>query len=118
MAEEPKTRLMDFEESTKKFSEVLSAYNGVIVKASASWCGPCKAIAPHFDGWASNVEIADKDVCFVNLDVDENPEWSSEHGVSSLPTFYFFRQGEKVGSFSGANRTSLDTMVRELASSL
>ena len=64
----------------------------------ATWCGPCKMIAPvleEIDG-----EMSDK-VKIVKLDVDENQETASKYGVMSIPTLLLFKDGEVVDKVVG-----------------
>ncbi|MBB5172678.1 thioredoxin [Texcoconibacillus texcoconensis] len=64
----------------------------------APWCGPCKMIAPvleELDG-----EMGDK-VKIVKIDVDENQETASKHGVMSIPTMIVFKDGEVVDQIVG-----------------
>lgn len=80
-----------------KFNEkVLSAPGLVVVKASATWCGPCKQLAPKFK------EIAEeyKDIAFYEVD-DKNNELVRAYGVTGYPTVLFFKDGKKVDSSIG-----------------
>ena len=71
----------------------------VVVDFTASWCGPCQRIAPVFAKLAEEMT----DVVFVKVDVDENAEVAEECGIQSMPTFQFYKSGEKVHEFSGAS---------------
>ncbi|XP_017288669.1 thioredoxin [Kryptolebias marmoratus] len=83
----------------------------VVVDFTASWCGPCKGIAPYFQQLSE--EYKDK-VIFLKVDVDEASDVSQACGISCMPTFQFYKNGQKVHEFSGANRDSLKTKVAEL----
>ncbi len=64
----------------------------------ATWCGPCKMIAPvleEIDG-----EMSDQ-VKIVKLDVDENQETAGKYGVMSIPTLLLFKDGEVVDQVVG-----------------
>lgn len=73
----------------------------------ATWCGPCKVIAPHI------VKMSDAfpSVRFYKLDVDEVPDVAQELGVRAMPTFIVFKNGEKVKEVVGANQKALQTLV-------
>lgn len=75
----------------------------------ATWCGPCKTIAPRI------VEMSNKypDARFYKLDVDEVPDVAQELGVRAMPTFFVFRGGEKVGEVVGANQKALEALVEK-----
>ena len=77
--------------------EVLEAQETVLVDFWASWCGPCKMMAPVVDELAQ--EKSGVKVCKVN--VDEQMELARQYRVLSIPTFLVFRNGEMVGSTMG-----------------
>jgi thioredoxin 1 len=64
----------------------------------APWCGPCKMIAPVLDELAS--EYSDK-ITIGKLNVDKSPSIAGKHGVQSIPTVLFIKNGEIVDSFVG-----------------
>jgi thioredoxin 1 len=68
-----------------------------VIKFSASWCGPCKMLAPIFDQVKSEVS----EVSFMDVDVDTNKDITSKYSVSSVPTVIIEKNGELVNRFSG-----------------
>ncbi|EST13514.1 thioredoxin [Sporolactobacillus laevolacticus] len=64
----------------------------------ATWCGPCKMMAPVLDEVDS--ELADN-LKIVKLDVDENQATASKYGVMSIPTMFLFKNGEVVDKVVG-----------------
>jgi thioredoxin 1 len=64
----------------------------------ATWCGPCKMIAPVLD--ELDAEMGDK-VKIVKLDVDENPQTAANFGVMSIPTLLVIKNGEVVDKVVG-----------------
>ena len=70
----------------------------VLVDFWATWCGPCRMIAPVLEEVAR--ERPDVTVC--KVDVDEERELALEYGVSSIPTLLVFRDGKVVNQSIGA----------------
>ncbi|QDP40805.1 thioredoxin [Radiobacillus deserti] len=79
----------------------------------ATWCGPCKMIAPvleEIDG-----EMNDK-LKIVKLDVDENQETASKFGVMSIPTLLLFKDGEVVDQVVGYQpKEALEELINKHA---
>lgn len=73
------------------------------VDFSASWCGPCQALAPEIDRIKNDYDGRAR---VVKIDVDDHPELASKYGVQSVPTTIFFSKGEELGSVVG-NRPEL-----------
>uniref|UniRef100_A0A3Q2WR60 Thioredoxin n=1 Tax=Haplochromis burtoni TaxID=8153 RepID=A0A3Q2WR60_HAPBU len=82
----------------------------VVVDFTATWCGPCKQIAPLFAVSGVNTD----NVIFLKVDVDEAEDVSSSCGISCMPTFHFYKNNQKVHEFSGANVNTLKEKVVEL----
>ncbi|MEU7279453.1 thioredoxin [Streptomyces sp. NPDC045431] len=80
-------------------TEVLSADRPVLVKFTATWCGPCRQLAPVLK--EISAEEADR-LKVVEIDVDTNPETVSRYAVLSTPTLMVFDGGEPVRSMVGA----------------
>ncbi len=80
-------------------SEILNSNVPVLVDFSASWCGPCRHMAPVVDELSD--ELAGK-AKVAKLDVDECNEIARKYGVMSVPTFMVFKNGEVVGKTMGA----------------
>ena len=71
--------------------EVLNSDMPVVVDFFATWCGPCKMIAPILDELSSEYEGKAK---IVKVDVDQSKELAIEYGIRSVPTLIFFKNGE------------------------
>ena len=86
-----------------------------VVDFFATWCGPCKQIAPVFD--ALKEEYAGK-VNFVSIDVDKYPHDARRFGVEAMPTFVFLdREGNEVERIVGADPDALRAYTSTLAHS-
>lgn len=101
--------------SKDQFDELIKKTPFVAVQASASWCGPCKAISPMFVKHSDTLGI-DNTYAFAKFDTDDVPDLAMELGVRSLPTFYFFENGDKTDSnVTGANPPALKKTVEEVS---
>jgi len=80
-------------------SEVINAGKPALVDFWATWCGPCRIIAPHVEALA--VEFAGK-VVVGKVDVDANKQWAVKYGIQSIPTLLFFKNGKMVDRVVGA----------------
>ena len=96
MANEFVVQLQGTEDFDKK---VLKAEGTVLVDFWASWCGPCRMLAPILDQVAAE-KAGSLTVC--KVDVDANPDLAAKFGVMSIPTLLLFQQGKLVNQTVGA----------------
>merc|ERR1712113_1048451 len=80
----------------------------MVLDCFATWYGPCKVIAPQV------VKMSDtyKDARFYKIDVDDVPDVAQELGVRAMPTFFLFKNGEKVSEVVGANPKALEAAIQ------
>ena len=78
--------------------EVLQSEKTVLLDFFATWCGPCKMLAPILDEIAEERE----DIKVCKVDVDQEPELAAQYQVSSIPSLFVIEKGEVVNQSLGA----------------
>ncbi len=95
--------------SEKEFDkEVLSSEKPVLVDFFATWCGPCKMLAPVLEEVAND----HPEVKIVKIDVDENPNLAAKYSVMSIPTLVYIKNGETVSvNVGGRNKRGVEAIL-------
>ncbi|MBR6182186.1 MAG: thioredoxin [Prevotella sp.] len=90
---------MEVKITTENFESYLNGDLPLVVDLWATWCGPCKAIAPVISELA---EQYDGKLVVGKCDVEENDDIAIEYGVRNIPTILFFKGGKLVDKMVGA----------------
>ena len=85
--------------TNENFNQYLNGDLPFVVDLWATWCGPCRAIAPVI---AQLAEEYDGKIVVGKCDVEENDDIAIEYRVSSIPTILFFKEGKLVDRLVGA----------------
>lgn len=90
--------------------EILNFEGKVLVDFWATWCGPCKMMAPVLEKIASE---ATGNVKIGKVDVDENPDLAIKYGIMSIPTFILFENGSIVNTMVGMqDKATLEGLLK------
>lgn len=82
------------------FDKALQSGKLMMVDFWATWCGPCKMVAPVIEQLARDYE--GKDIIIGKVDVDDETALAQRYGVMSIPTVIFFRNGKEIERKVGA----------------
>lgn len=93
-------------------SEVINSDIPVFVDFYATWCGPCKMMAPVVSEMEGDYEGKVK---FAKLDIDEAIEVAQKYRVASIPTFKIFKNGEAIDTLVGAcSKNDIAEMIKAI----
>jgi thioredoxin 1 len=87
-----------FIQDETEFDALLATGAVIVVDCTATWCGPCKLVAPLIDKLADDYEDRAK---IFKLDIDANKPIAKRFGLRSIPAVMFFNQGELVETLVG-----------------
>ncbi|ODQ81236.1 hypothetical protein BABINDRAFT_29516, partial [Babjeviella inositovora NRRL Y-12698] len=86
--------------SLREFNKFVGVPQLSVIDFYATWCGPCKAMSPILEKFASDFEA--EGVKFGKVDVDQAQSIAAEYGVTGMPTFILLKDGAKVDKVVGA----------------
>ncbi|XP_065070301.1 thioredoxin-like [Rhopilema esculentum] len=93
-----------------EFDELLKSESSlIVVDFFATWCGPCRAIAPKL----KEMEEKYTNVVFAKVDVDENAETAEQCGINAMPTFKLYKGGKEVAEVVGASEANLKAEIEK-----
>ncbi|CAG8186318.1 unnamed protein product [Penicillium salamii] len=82
----------------------------VVVDFFATWCGPCKAVAPIVGKFSEQF----LNVRFLQVDVDKLQSVAHEHRVNAMPTFVLFKDGKEAGRVVGGDMKKLEAEIQKI----
>jgi|ERR1044072_3370355 thioredoxin 1 len=95
----------------QNFDEIVGDTGIAVVDFWAEWCAPCRKLGPVID----EVAAEHKDVRIGKVNVDQNPTKSVEHGVMSIPTVVFFKDGNPVERRKGLmSKQDIEKIIEKL----
>lgn len=95
----------------QKIAEANKDGKMVVANFSASWCGPCRVIAPVY----AEMSKTYPQLMFLTIDVDDLMDFSSSWDIRATPAFFFLKNGQQVDKLVGANKPELEKKVQALA---
>ncbi|KAF9109818.1 hypothetical protein BGX27_007155 [Mortierella sp. AM989] len=81
----------------------------VVVDFFATWCGPCKTLAPVLEG----LERKHTSTVFAKVDVDSAQDCARQYEVTAMPTIIFFKSNSEVGRVVGANMNEIQALIKK-----
>ncbi|USW57465.1 Putative thioredoxin, Galactose-binding-like domain superfamily, PITH domain-containing protein [Septoria linicola] len=100
--------------SPSQFSQILSSSRIVVTDFWATWCGPCKAIAPAFEALAGQLSRPGT-ITFTKVDTDAQKDIARTYNISAMPTFLIFKAGREVKRIKGADPKGLNEAIKQIA---
>ena len=103
---------MEVQLTSENFESLKNGQQPLVVDFWATWCGPCRMIAPVI---AELAEKYDGQIVVGKCDVEENDELAAEFGIRNIPTILFFKNGEVVDKMVGAaSKAAIDEKFQAL----
>ena len=95
-------------------NQVLESKTPILIDFWATWCAPCRAVAPILDELAAKYKGK---FLVGKVNVDDHPELAAQFGILNIPTLIFFKGGQEVDRVVGVHpKSSLDSKIQKLTS--
>ena len=91
--------------------EVIDSAQPVLVDFWATWCAPCRAIAPTVEELATRHKGKLK---VMKVNIDDNQDTPQQYGIRSIPTLLLFRNGQVVEQIVGASKAKIEAAVAKV----
>lgn len=98
-------------ELDKKLNAASRTSRLAVLYFTATWCGPCRVISPLFSSLAGKYPK----VVFLKVDIDEARDVAARWNISSVPTFFFIRNGKELDKVVGADKNALERKIAQYA---
>ncbi|KAK9091488.1 hypothetical protein Sjap_024665 [Stephania japonica] len=98
-------------ELESKFKAASSLFRLVILYFTATWCGPCRFVSPLYESLAAKYPK----VVFLKVDIDEGRDMAGRWQVSSVPSFFFIKNGKEIDKLVGADKSGLEKKISQYA---
>lgn len=93
------------------YSEIINSETPTLVDFTATWCGPCKAMAPILEQLAGKVGEKAR---IVKIDVDKNPAIAEKMNIQGVPTFVLYKNGKVIWRQSGMQSLNqLESLINQ-----
>ena len=103
---------MEVQITSENFESLKNGQQPLVVDFWATWCGPCRMVAPVIEELA---KVYDGKITVGKCDVEENEDLAAEFGIRNIPTILFFKGGEVVDKLVGAQgKAKLDEKFKSL----
>jgi len=96
--------------SSAQLQSLLSSSKAVVVDFYADWCGPCKTIAPVYEGLSTKYSRQNL-VTFTKVNTDQQKDIAQQYSITAMPTFIYFENGKEHTRIQGAQPQKLNKLM-------